>query len=547
MTHPDRIKERIKLARNEKRRAVIYGLRLVAGNVIDLTFHETRDSSTRSRKSEYEDVERTTWEEGRHNSISSNTQVQAKSLLIVPPKVKWVEIPYERPEIIDQTRQAFFLKAWKDQHLSTAYLRALLDLLICGERVMQVGPRNGAPFLDYADVLDCGFDPAYKEEHRKRYCFIDKHLPLGDALREYPALAEVMNLRTKDEGKGLEEIVCLTCYWDRDDMTSAVLKGDKFVRKPEPNAYEGINNGFPLLRKTLIEEPSIASPSGTVESQLGTHKLMLRLMRSFSTSALRGVPIGVARNSSGVIDNAIKDQIENAEEGTVIEFQNAHDGFEWVEGAKVQDWAVKMYEMLRQMQNEESNVNDFQKNRSDVRVDFASQLALMAKQGGAAQRFTEEAYQDGMRDDIRAFMTAGARWQTNPVALRVLGQGFRFEEPLETGEMLSIGPLLDGDGDVQFQDRALYQSPAQKLQEVAVLGQVLTMAATLPMGLQERFVGMALTAFEVEDKDAWLEALAMAQQEAVFANAAASAALPGESPPQTSAPLTPRNSAPIGA
>jgi hypothetical protein len=105
--------------------------------------------------------------------------------------------------------------------------------------------------------------------------------------------------------------------------------------------------------------------------------------------------------------------------------------------------------------------------------------------------------------------------------------------------MMPLREQLGTDGKVMLRPGGMeYQAPAQKLQEVGVLGNVLAIAQNLPPGLQERFIRLGLVSYEVDDADGWMADMIAAfnaaaqQQEAMAAAGDPAAQGQGQGTPQ---------------
>lgn len=490
------ILERCRKHDDEDYRQVVYGLRLTVANVLGF---DSNVSITRGQDGRFPDVVNKTWEEGRHNSITTNTHIQVKSLVFAEPEIKWSRCDGENPEITGEIRTAYYLDCWRTQSWDYLYQQKLLDILVGGSGYTHIGVRDGRPFMEWADSLDVGEDMAFREEHKKRFRWVDKHLPLGEALRLYPNIAQHVKKLTADGGGG-EEIVTIRCYYSK--TTVAVLYKNQVIDGPKPTSYPRI----PVTKTSLIHNLSSKFPMGMVENQVGTHRLDLRLQRYFRETVLRGEPVGLAL---GRFDEHDLDALQDGTlEGTFLRSQDVNADFRYTQGAEIQKAALELKEMIAQQQNSESGVNDFQRNQTDTKVDFASQLAYIAQQSGVQGQFTAQVHEEGLKEDARAYMELAAKFEDGPLSLSIEGHAQKFDQ------FFPIGAQLGADGEITVKPTA-YKSPAQKLQEVVLLGNALEMGNMLPPGMREYYWEQCLTAFDVDEKDQVMQAVqqAMAQQQ----------------------------------
>ena len=340
-------------------------------------------------------------------------------------------------------------------------------------------------------------------------------MPLGDAMQLYPALEKEFPRPTAAK---LEEGVVLTFYYSA--TTRAVIYKKTFVQGPEQSPYGKV----PQSRMMLFHQPGMKSPMGTVELQIGTASLALRLQRAMREIALRaGSPVGVVR---GELAEGSVDDIESGEEAVVLRFHGDGD-FNWRDGADITPGLIQMHQMLEQQGNAESGVNSFQQNRTDVKVDFATQLQYMAAQSGVQSKFVAQQLELAIKDSIDVYMDVAARYARS----RPLRIG---DALIPFGPDLPVNALLGSDGKLNLKANATeYKSAAQKLQEAALFGNVVTMATGMPQGLQTPFVKLAAESFEVENPDQWEEAMAMEQEKQMMlqAQAAQQQQMSGGKPP----------------
>jgi len=487
------ILERRKVGKDDKHRQKVYQLRRVAANMLDIT---SAGSYTQPKKGEgnFADEENDTFEEARHNPVSSNIDIQAQSLSFSAPDVSWKAV---RPGT-SFTRRAWYLEMYKRQNYGEMYQWALLDLIIGGEGNIFGGVRDGEPFLEWADDLDVQWDTAFKEWHKKRFVYYTKHLPAAEAVRHYPELAK--KLRVTEENAG-EKIVDVTCYWSK--TTEAVLYKDEFIVKPKPNEYGRI----PGIQGRLFLKPGQKYATGSVENQMGTLQLILRLQRAQREVALRaGSPVGEVR---GPVAEGNIEQIESGEEAVILRFATADGEFNWKDGANMPEVLEKAYDRaISQTLPAESGVDPFMLSQTDVDVDFASQLSFMAGRSGVRGKHTALRFEEMVKDSINLLMDIGAKFAP-PMKLYVQDTEIDFAEmmPMADGRNALAG-LLGSDGEILFKPGSMeFKSPAQKLQEVGVFGSVLQTAQALPPALQPQFISLAAEAFEVDNPDDWAAAV----------------------------------------
>ena len=488
MTSATQILDRWKsVSSDDQRKQGIYWLRLVASNYLSLS---GGGSSVPERSSGvFPNVTKSDYEEGRHNVITVNTAVQMKSLTFSEPNLRWTGVEQE----VSEVRRSYYTTLWRQQMWDFHYRDKLLDMLIAGEGSSEIAFRNGFPYVEYADSLDVWWDTAFRHPLEKRFVFRECHLPLSVAVQRYPALASKYPYH-KDSGS--ERRITLRKYWDKD--TRAVLLGGDFIEQPAANPYGEI----PIHTTVLQQELSVSHPTGMVEGQMGSHKLALSLQRHFREVVRRGNPVGV---SKGQMNQDVLDDIRDGREGVVVDV--GPDGaFSWAQGPEITQSAIELYNMVRQQSTAESGVNDFQKGQTDTQIDFASQLSYIAQQSGVQGAYTAQRFEAGIKSDAQAVMRVGGKFQ-GPISLRV-----DDDETIDFGPLMPIRPMLGDDGDIAISPME-YKSPAQKLQEVAVLGNVLAMAAGLGPGVGPKFIDQALKAFEVEDRDSWLQAAQAATQQ----------------------------------
>lgn len=486
------ILERNKTSTDNRHQEKIYDLRMISANVLDIT---TSGSQNRPQRQDgrFADMDVTEWEESRHNPVTSNTAIQAKSLSFNKPDFEW---RYVRPGVA-MTRKAWYLAHYDRQGWSDMYQWVLLDAIISGEGTFFAGVRAGECFLEWGDALDVRWDTAFKEPHKRRFVFRDIHLPASEAVTRFPTLAKLIHY--KPGQSGCEKTVTITQYWSR--TTRATMYKGEFLEQPSPNEYGRLPGGV----VQFFRRPGIKYSEGSVEMQLGTLQMVLRLQRYFRETTLRaGAPVGVA---AGFPDESAIDQAQSGEEAVILRSPSNRASFKWETPGEVSQTSMKLYEMLMQALNAESGVNDFQKSQTDVNVDFASQLTFLAQQSGVQAKHTAQQFEAGVVDSIKLFMEIGATF-AGPIDLYIEGTAFEF------GPEMPINPLLGSDGEIVMKPGGMqYKSPAQKLQETMILAGALKEAITMPQGIAERFLKMVLDAAEVDDTDSWVDGFVQAQQQ----------------------------------
>jgi hypothetical protein len=510
----DTILARRRFHDDTERKEKIHDLRLIACNYLDITSGNTMQKPL-GQDGKFADVDVRDWEMGRHNSIMVATQIQAKGLTFNAPDLTYTGIPAENPETVALVRRHWFLEEYERQQMQHSIMWMALDAIISGEGGMCGGVRDNDTFLEWSDSLRTTWDPVYRETHKKRFVFKDVPMPLGDAIQAYPKLEKEFH---KPTAAKLEETVFLTFYYSK--TTRAVLYKKVFIQEPEQTPYGRI----PASRMMLFHQPGLKFSSGSVESQVGTEQLKLRLQRYFRETALRGgSPVGVAKGS--IAEGEIDDIIEG-EECAVIRFDSPSGDFEWKPGAEISDTSIKLYQMLDQMGNAESGVNAFQQSRTDVKVDFATQLQYMAAQSGVQSKFIAQQLELAIKDSIDMYMDLGQRWaQSRPLRIG--------DATIPFGPDMPVNPMLGSDGKLVLKANATeYKSSAQKLQEAALFGNVIGMATSMPQGLQVPFVKLAADSFEVENPETWVEGMLQAQEQQMMMQAQAAAQPPNQNQPQ---------------
>lgn len=506
MTTSAQILERWKAAQEggKARKKSVYWLRQLAANYQG----GSGEQSIRGDERRYRDIVKSDYEEGAYNSIQVNTHIQVKSLTFSVPECQWEEVDDEVAEV----RCAYYEDFWKRKRLDYCYRDKLWDMMTSGVGYVETATRGKeGPYQEAADSMGVWDDPAFRHPLDKRYIFREKWLPLEYALAYYPEIAQ--DFPGFKTGEGGEKQVCVVCYWDNE--TRAILHRGRLVSDPVPNPY----GEMPVRGTILQHELGVAHPVGMAEMQVANNALMRRLLRHFRETTLRNVGVAVAK---GPWDESDIEALKAGDEGVVLRSELSDATVEYLQGPEASPTALKLYEIARNIDPAVSGVNDFAKGQTDTQVDFATQLQYIAQQSGVQGAYTSDRFEAGIAEDCQALMRIAARFQ-GPIDLRVNGQVYEF------GAQMPIGPMLGDDGELSIKPMQ-YKAPAQKLQEVAVLGNVLSSASALPPGIGPKFIEAALSAFDVEDKDAWLQAaqdaqtqMAQAQQAQAEAQAMATA------------------------
>lgn len=532
MTDLDTIRERLRIHQLKEWRGLYYGLRmLVAGE------HDRKMATTSryANMTEHPDIIKRQWDEGVANPAGNNTHIQAKSLTITEPQIRWEGCDGERPEITAAVRKEYYLWNWRKYGWDETYRLLFLDLLTLGECNELNWIRDGVPVKEYVDSLKVTWDPGYQEQARRRWVIYDKEMPSAEAAKLFP------NSIQFSAGRDGERMVTITCYWDLE--TRAFFRNGDLLGELKDNPA----GKLPVRRTVFFQELSVAHPTGTVERQIGSHSLLVRLYRSFRSMATRMAPVGVA--SGGFEDKDLR-RVEDGEEGVIIRADSPAAKFMWMAGGELTPAAKEAWEIARQNNSEESGVNDFQKSRTDTSVDFASQLAFLAQQSGVQGTFASERSQSALRDGAREYMGAAAMFERRDFSLPIGGLTVDFDG------LMPIYPLLGEDGEITFAPGGLqYKAPMQKLQEFAILGSVLQTATALHGSLQSMFIRGALEAFDYENVDEVMEgydqAVAveaqMAQQQQELAMAQESASLTPPQGPMGAPALPTPGQAPVAA
>lgn len=510
------ILERLKLHKDQENKEIMYGMRMVVANFLDLS-SETAPRNLPGTDGKFVDVVNKRWEEGRHNHIQNNTLIQVKSLVFSDPDITWSGCTGKHPDLVSDSRKAYYVKNWRDNDWSILYRQKLLDIITSGMGNVQVGVRDGAPFMEYLDSLFVTWDTSYKEPKKKRFVFVDKPMPTSDALRFFPELAGKIKMPRAD-GTGGENIVMITFYWSK--TTAAVFYKQEMIEGPRANPYGKI----PVILTTFIQHLSMKHPSGMVETQIGAHRLAIRLQRYYREVVAKGTPVGVLAGP-GWRDEDI-DTIVEGTEGNIIRNVNSAASYKVVAGAEIQGSALKLDEMNQQHINAASGVNDFQRSQTDTKVDFASQLAYIAQESGIQGQFTAQVHEEGIKEDARLFLEVASRFEEGPLTLSIRGQDMVFDQ------FMPIRPLLGTDGAIDIKPMA-YESSAQKLQKTMILANVLHLGDGLPPPLQDMIWEQALTHGGVDNKDEIMQQLRdMRQQQQAASQQPPQGPQQGGMPPQ---------------
>lgn len=494
------ILERRKEHLDEQHREIVYGLRRVAADQLDITTTASIEKPTRT-DGKYADWLKNHWEEGRHNSIRVNTHLQAKALVFNEPEIKWRNCKVQDPaedDLISKIRNAYYLNLWRSQRLADTYRLKLLDMLVSGEGNIACWKIDNGLAVEYLDSLDVTWDPSYKEPHKRRYVYVDRHMPMTDALSRFPGLNKYITPPAPGKSGG-EKNCTLTLYYSK--TTYAVLYKTNFVQVPIPNPL----NRIPVRVSELFRELSTKFATGMVELQIGTHKLDLRIQRALREIALRCLPVGVLTGQWE--EDAVTD-LEDAEEAVIIRSLTPSAGFSWAPAAELPATLLEVQAMVNQQMNAESGTNDFQRGQTDTKVDFASQLAYIAQQSGVLGRYAAQQHEDGIREDAAMIMEIAAMIEEGPLTLVIDGHQIDFDQ------LTPIKPLLGGDGDIILTPGGMeYKSPAQKIQEWMVLTEALGQATLLPPGIREHIMEATLKAFDVDNADEWIAEMQQAEMQ----------------------------------
>lgn len=508
MTTELQVKNRLKVATDEDQRDVNYYLRLVVANVLE---GDGGDSKPRRQEGRLKDQSVRYWEEGRYSAVQTNLMVTAEKQTFNRPDFTWTDIPNPRGGQLATVRKAYYMWLWDQSNMARAYWLKFLDLLTLGEANIGCFVRGDGIEVEWCDALNVFWDPSHKDPDQRRYVAYEKSLPLGIALKYYPELSRKKPLQA--DGKNAEEEILVTCYWDRDEGTEAVLYKNEFIHGPTQSRYP--QGALPIRASTLAELPSLKHMLGIVPRGLGSHELDLMLMRAFRDIALASEPVAVATgwpNESGL--KALEGDPPN--EGFRILRTNSPQGkLTWLAGPEIQASSLGLKSKVEQNMNAEFGVNEFERSQTDTNIDFASQLGFLAQQSGGRSRFLALRVEEGMRDDmLRLIMPIAQAFEARDISLSLNGV------PIDFGVMDPINPLLGSDGFVVFKPGGMmYQSKAQKLQEEMIFANILQLAATMPPGLDEPFLQRVLVAAEVDAPEEWMlryqqaKAEMMAQQQ----------------------------------
>lgn len=490
------IKERFKKAVDADQRNCMNWLRLVVANFIN---GDQGDTVPKLAAGEFGEVTIHHWEEGRYNPVANNTQVTMEGLTFNKPDFTWTKIPSPsgRSDIFAAARKGYYFWLWDNQDLDEQYRYKILDMLTLGEANMGCFVRGDGIEVEWCDAIRVSWDPAYKDPAKRRYVFYDKTLPQVDALRYYPELDRYVTL----DDRNRERELTVTCFWDREDPTEAVLYRNDVIRLRK-NQY---GNQLPIRATVLGRLPGVKYAQGVVERQLGSHELLLRIHRDWRDRAVSGPPIGVA---AGFIEDQYR-ALEGDNDGQprILRSNNPQASFKWATGPQIEATAIQVEQLVMEHLNAESGTTASKRGMIDQNLDFASQLGIQAMETRPRDRFLSQRMEEGMKDDITQLIM--------PIAQQFEARSLRLnigEYPIEFGPMQPINPLLGSDGELLFKPGGMsYRSSAQKLQESMIFANVLALAASLPPGTQERFVRMALDAAEVEDPEAWIADMQAAQ------------------------------------
>lgn len=477
------ITERKKAWQDDKRKDKVYLLRRVAADDLDVT----DGCSVRGRSGgdkAYEDFDVSNWEEGRDNEVSTNLQIQVKSLVFNEPDLYWDNV---RPGV-NAVRVAYYKDKFKKQDFASMYRWTLLDGLISGVGNVFVGYRNREVISEYADDLDVTWDTAFKEPHKKRGVFYDKHLPAEQAVVLYPKLRDYFPI---NNGIGSERDVTVTCYWDIE--TTAVLYREEFLEDPKPNPYGRI----PMVSLEMYRDASAKYADGLVSKSMGSLQQQFVLQRAVREILLRGGAPVLAMY--GNLTEGDIDDIISGREGVALRM-GPGERAEWLKSADVTPGMFQYGEGLKQGITAKMGVTDFQRGQTDTEVDFATQLSYIAQQSGIQGEYAAQQFEQFVKAHIELLMHIGNLLEGD-IQLNVEGTMIPFDM------MNPINPLLGTDGDIVMRPGGMkYVSPEQKLQKVMLLVGAIGQVLALPPGIQELALEQVLDAYNVDDKDRWMQA-----------------------------------------
>lgn len=512
------IQERLKVhvRENQTHKDKIYRLRLLVANHLAAAGYGVANHQVARN---YPDQDVTSWEEARHNPLTVNTIIQAKSLAFQVPETEWQQVPTE----VSLVRKAYYEAEYDRLRLEEAYQGQVLDLITCGEACTISGVRDSKCFTEYGDILNMTWDGAFRESHRKRFVFCDKQLPKMIALQLFPQLERIINWNRFDT-RGAEEPIVLTYYYDQ--TTFAVFYKQTSVVSPQPNPYERI----PVSYSYFFRKPSIEYPTGVAEEQLGNLRLVFRLQRALREKALRaGTLVGVLK---GPIQDAkmetVKQDLENAKECVIVSMPPGGD-FSWESPSPITEVEIGAYERAIQSMSSESGVDEFQRAQTDTKVDFASRLQLIAQKAGAQGDYAAQRAEVATMESIKLQLDIAKLNENRNLLLEIDGAMIEFNE------MAPIKPLLGSDGKLIFKKSGRYEPVDAKLQQVGLLASILQEAAAMPLPLQVRFLRLALEAAEIDDRKEWIEEYEYALQQQLEAEQAQQQQLEEEATLQGSA------------
>ena len=75
MVSKGEIQERLSVHKDDDQKDVLYGLRMVAANFLDVTGSGAGSGGALRTDGKWQDVVKRNWEEGRHNTIATNTHI----------------------------------------------------------------------------------------------------------------------------------------------------------------------------------------------------------------------------------------------------------------------------------------------------------------------------------------------------------------------------------------------------------------------------------------------------------------------------------------
>lgn len=488
LTPAEIIEVRARIHKEDKlRKSKIYRLRLIVANHLQGAGY---GESNFTAPTDYPDQEIDKWEEARHNPLTVNTLIQAKSLAFEMPELEYRKIDY----VYSAVRRAYYEAEYDRLELGQLYQQNVLDLLVTGEASAVSGVRDNLCYQDWADILSVTFDKAYKEGAQKRFVLYDLRLPLMELLTYFPECEKLTNYQPRYY-RNVENPEVITCYHDK--TTSAYLYKGKIVRGPVATKTPG---RLPLSYTYFMRKPSIISPSGVAEEQLGNLRLVFRLQRSLREKALRaGTLVGLFSGPVlGEEAENMKSQIRDGKECVIVTVPPGGD-FNWRSPQTITDTEIQAYERAIQSMSSESGVDEFQRAQTDTKVDFAARLQLIAQKAGVQGDYAASRSEACIKNNISLLMETASVFEKRSMVLDI------DEAQVEFDELRPVAPLLGTDGQLVLKKSGAYEGIDAKLNETALLATILQEALTLPEPLQLRFLGLGLEAAQIDNRKEWLD------------------------------------------